>query len=137
MLKIRLSRTGRRKRPYYRMVVAEQTAPRDGAFVEIVGHYDPLANPSVVEVKAERVKHWLSHGAQPTETVHRLLAAKDLLPPLQPKPRSKKAEAKRQAREAAAAGGATAGEKQPPVVASGNNGKAEAEASTDKTEGES
>ena len=71
MLKIRLSRTGRRKRPYYRMVVAEQTAPRDGAFVEIVGHYDPLANPSVVEVKAERVKHWLSHGAQPTETVHR------------------------------------------------------------------
>ncbi|MEE9278332.1 MAG: 30S ribosomal protein S16 [Dehalococcoidia bacterium] len=101
MLKIRLTRTGRRKRPYFRLVVTEHTAPRDGAFVEIVGHYDPVSDPAVVEIKAERVQHWLSHGAQPTETVHRLLAQQGLMAPPKEKPRSKKAEAKRQAREEA------------------------------------
>lgn len=102
MLKLRLARTGRKKRPYYRVVVAEHTAPRDGRFVEIVGQYDPVSEPPVVNVKSDRISYWLEHGARPTETVHRLLAKEGLIGELQPKPRSKRAEAKRQAAEAAA-----------------------------------
>lgn len=102
MLKLRLARTGRKKRPYYRVVVAEHTAPRDGRFVEIVGQYDPVAEPPVVNVKSDRISYWLEHGARPTDTVHRLLAKEGLIGELQPKPRSKKAEAKRQAAAAAA-----------------------------------
>lgn len=99
---MRLTRTGRRKRPYYRVVVTEHTSPRDGGFVEIIGHYDPLAEESVLVVKPERVAHWLSHGAQPTQTVHRLLAKQGLIAPYQAKPRSKRADAKRLALEEAA-----------------------------------
>lgn len=97
MLKMRLSRHGRTKRPNYRIVVAEHTAPRDGLFLENVGTYNPLTNPATVQVKAERVQHWLSHGARPTATVHHLLAKQGLIAPLQAKPLSKKVLAKRQA----------------------------------------
>ena len=98
-LKIRLSRGGAKKRPFYRVVVTEHTAPRDGRFLEIVGQYDPLVNPSAFTVKADRVEHWLSQGAQPTATVHRLLHKEGLIGELQAKPRSKRADAKRKARE--------------------------------------
>ena len=74
MLKVRLTRTGRSKRPSYRVVVAEHSSPRDGRVVERLGYYDPLSDPKVFKVNEERVKHWLSHGAQPSRTVQGLLA---------------------------------------------------------------
>lgn len=74
MLKIRLRRTGARKRPNYRVVVAESTAPRDGQYIEIIGFYDPLTDPATVRIDGDRAKHWLSNGAKPTERVARLLA---------------------------------------------------------------
>ena len=58
-LRIRLRRTGAKKRPSYRVVVADSQAPRDGSFVEIIGHYDPLTDPATVKIDAERAKHWL------------------------------------------------------------------------------
>ncbi|CAA9557323.1 MAG: SSU ribosomal protein S16p [uncultured Thermomicrobiales bacterium] len=73
MLKMRLRRTGAKKRPSYRIVVAEHTAPRDGKFIEILGHYNPLTEPATVKVNEERAQYWLSVGAQPSETVAGLL----------------------------------------------------------------
>ncbi|HVB07533.1 MAG TPA: 30S ribosomal protein S16 [Candidatus Acidoferrales bacterium] len=70
---IRLSRIGKKKQPAYRVVVIEKTRPRDGRFVEIVGTYDPLKNPAVVKLDAERVKYWLGCGAQPSDTVRSFL----------------------------------------------------------------
>lgn len=69
MVAIRLTRRGMKKRPFYRIVVADKAFPRDGRFLEIVGTYDPLAKEKGVILKQERVKHWLSQGAQPTQTV--------------------------------------------------------------------
>ena len=71
-VKIRLKRMGKKKHPVYRIVVADSRAPRDGRFIE-VGTYDPNQEPSVFGVKEESVKKWLSNGAQPTETVGKLL----------------------------------------------------------------
>ena len=73
MLKIRLRRTGARKKPSYRIVVAESTAPRDGKYVEIIGTYDPLTDPATIKLDGDRAKHWLSVGAQPTDSVVSLL----------------------------------------------------------------
>jgi small subunit ribosomal protein S16 len=64
---------GAKKKPYYRVVVAERRQARDGSFVEILGHYNPRTNPPFVEVKMERVRYWLERGAQPSETVHSLI----------------------------------------------------------------
>ena len=69
MLTIRLSRIGKKKKPFYRVVVTESSRPRDGRFVEIVGTYDPLKKPAEVKLKAERIKHWMGCGAQPSDTV--------------------------------------------------------------------
>lgn len=74
MVKIRLSRVGRKKRPNYRVVVADARAPRDGAFIEIIGHYNPLTDPATIVVDEEKVLKWLRQGAQPTERVAVLLA---------------------------------------------------------------
>jgi small subunit ribosomal protein S16 len=79
LLKIRLRRTGAKKQPAYRVVVAESTAPRDGTFLEILGHYNPLTEPTTFVIKDDRVRHWLSHGAQPTERVARLLTARGIM----------------------------------------------------------
>jgi small subunit ribosomal protein S16 len=73
MLSIRLRRTGSTKRPYYRVVVADSRAWRDGRFIEVLGHYDPRRNPSVVKIDTERAKHWLGKGARATDTVRSLL----------------------------------------------------------------
>jgi small subunit ribosomal protein S16 len=73
MLAIRLRRTGTTKRPYYRVVVADSRAWRDGKFVEVIGHYDPRRNPPVVTVDVDRAKHWLKRGASASETVKSLL----------------------------------------------------------------
>ena len=79
-VKIRLRRTGATKRPNYRVVVADSTSPRDGRFIEIVGHYNPLVEPAEVVVKADRIRYWLSVGAKPTDTVERLLKKNGVLP---------------------------------------------------------
>ncbi|MBI2886437.1 MAG: 30S ribosomal protein S16 [Chloroflexi bacterium] len=73
MVKIRLRRVGATKKPQYRIVAADSRSPRDGRFIEILGHYNPLTEPATVVVKGERVEHWLRHGAQPTDVVARLL----------------------------------------------------------------
>lgn len=73
MLKIRLRRMGAKRQPSYRVVVAEATAPRDGRFVEIIGHYNPLTNPSTIVIDVEKADKWIRNGAQPTERVAKLL----------------------------------------------------------------
>jgi small subunit ribosomal protein S16 len=73
VLRIRLSRVGKKKKPAYRLVVADQRAPREGAFLKIIGHYDPLANPVTLVVKEEEAVYWLQKGAQPSDTAAKLL----------------------------------------------------------------
>ncbi|NLI38587.1 MAG: 30S ribosomal protein S16 [Clostridiaceae bacterium] len=73
MVKIRLKRIGAKKKPFYRIVVADSRSPRDGKFIEQIGTYNPLTDPSEIKVDAEKAKKWLSTGAQPTETVKKLL----------------------------------------------------------------
>jgi small subunit ribosomal protein S16 len=73
MVKIRLRRTGAKKQPTYRVVVADSHSPRDGRFIEIIGHYNPRTEPPTVNIQEDRALHWLSVGAQMTETVQRLL----------------------------------------------------------------
>ena len=73
MLKIRLRRVGAKKKPSYRLVVADVRSPRDGAFVDIVGHYNPLTDPETIVIKEEKALHWLKQGAKPTDTTARLL----------------------------------------------------------------
>jgi len=73
-VKIRLKRIGAKKKPIYRMVVADSRSPRDGRFIETVGQYNPLVDPPQITVNEERVQQWLTWGAQPTETVKSLLA---------------------------------------------------------------
>lgn len=73
MVKMRLKRMGQKKAPFYRIVVADSRAPRDGRFIEEVGYYDPKQDPSVIKFNEEAAKKWLATGAQPTETVSKLL----------------------------------------------------------------
>ena len=79
MIKLRLRRMGAKKRPSYRIVAADSRAPRDGRFIEIIGTYDPLTDPATVKINEERAKHWLSNGAQPTDTVRALLRREGLI----------------------------------------------------------
>lgn len=78
-VRIRLRRMGAKKRPFYRIVVADARAPRDGRFIETLGTYNPLTNPAEVKVQADRVRLWLSRGALPSDTVRHLLARQGLL----------------------------------------------------------
>jgi small subunit ribosomal protein S16 len=77
-VKLRLTRVGSKKNPVYRIVAADSRSPRDGKFLESVGRYNPQTDPSTIEINEERVKDWLSKGAQPSETVQRLLKVKGL-----------------------------------------------------------
>ncbi len=79
MVKIRLRRMGAKKQPTYRFVVTDARSPRDGRFIEIVGHYNPRTNPKTVVIDEQKVKHWLSNGAQPSDPVRRLLAQRGLV----------------------------------------------------------
>ena len=80
MVKIRLTRMGDKKSPFYRIVVADERAPRDGRFIDIVGTYNPLTNPAEVNIDAEKAQKWLKNGAQPTDTVKSLLISKEIIP---------------------------------------------------------
>ena len=73
MLKIRLRRMGAKKQPFYRIIVADSRAPRDGAFVEELGYYNPTVEPAELKVDNERAQQWMKNGAQPTDTVRGLL----------------------------------------------------------------
>lgn len=78
MLAIRLTRQGAKKKPFYRVVVAEKRAKRDGRFVEIVGHYNPCREPAQLELKLDRISYWIKCGAQPTDTVKNLIRKSEL-----------------------------------------------------------
>ena len=119
-LKIRLARAGAKKRPYYRIVIAEEHAPRDGRFIERIGHFNPILpseHADRVKIDVERAKHWLSVGAQPTDRVARFLDKEGLMKrkerhnPERMKPRKKTQErlaAAEKAKAEAAAKGAEA-----------------------------
>ena len=79
MVKIRLRRTGAKGKPNYRLVVADSRSPRDGAFIDIIGHFNPLTDPETVVINEEKARHWLSQGAQPTDTAARLLSKAGIL----------------------------------------------------------
>jgi len=74
MLSIRMRRTGSKKRPFYRVVVAEARSPREGSFLEVLGFYNPRTKPAVVEIDKARVEYWVSKGARPSDSVRTLLA---------------------------------------------------------------
>lgn len=110
-LKIRLSRGGSKKRPFYRIVVAEAASPRDGRYVERVGHYNPMVakdDETRLVVNGERISYWLGQGAQATERVQKLLASVELMEPVKMREQPKKAAfgKKRAEREAEAAAAA-------------------------------
>ncbi len=73
MVAIRLARHGAKKRPFYRIVATDSRNPRDGRFIAILGHYNPVSSDKALTIKADRVQHWLDHGAQPSSTVRRLI----------------------------------------------------------------
>ena len=74
MLVIRMRRVGSKKRPFFRLVVTEHTAPRDGAFVEVLGTYNPRTNPETLTLDRERIAHWIAKGARPSDTVRTLIS---------------------------------------------------------------
>ena len=84
MVKIRLRRVGAKKRPSYRLVVADVRAPRDGAFISIIGHYNPLTDPETVVIDEEKALKWLRQGAQPTATAARLLSKAGIIDKFKP-----------------------------------------------------
>ena len=118
-LKLRLARQGAKKRPFYRIVVADSRSPRDGRFIEVLGTFNPLLpkdSDDRVNLKEERVKHWLGVGAQPTDRVHRFLDAAGILPrkarnnPTKALPGKKRQEREEEARQAAEDAAAAAAE---------------------------
>ena len=78
-VKIRLTRMGKKKNPFYRIVVADERTRRDGAPIEEIGYYDPMTNPANVKIDAEKATKWLNNGAQPTDTVRSLLKKAEIL----------------------------------------------------------
>ncbi len=115
MVKIRLRRVGAKKQPSFRLVVADSRAPRDGAFIAVIGHYNPLTNPETLVIDQEKASAWLKQGAQPTDTAARLLAKAGIIEepearkekmkagtPEKPKASKKKAKAAAEAKAEAA-----------------------------------
>ena len=78
-VKIRLTRMGKKKNPFYRIVVADERSRRDGAPIEEIGYYDPMTNPATVKIDAEKATKWINNGAQPTDTVRSLLKKAEIL----------------------------------------------------------
>ncbi len=105
MVKIRLRRVGAKNKPMYRIVVADSRAPRDGAFIEVIGHYNPLTDPESLTVDKDKASKWLGCGARPTETVARLLSKSEVEIPaklklkLSGKPKTAKSKSKKSATE--------------------------------------
>ena len=78
-VKIRLKRMGANKKPFYRIVVADSRAPRDGRFIKEIGYYNPVSEPKQIKINDEKAKKWLGVGAQPTETVKKLLQSQEII----------------------------------------------------------
>ena len=78
-VKIRLKRMGSKRNPFYRVVVADSRSPRDGRFIEILGHYDSTVEPAVIKIDEEKAINWMKNGAQPTDTVKSLLSKKGIM----------------------------------------------------------
>lgn len=95
MLRIRLRRVGKKKQPAYRLVVADSRAPRDGAFIETIGTYNPLTDPATITVNEEKARDWLSKGAIPSDRVVKILASQGIgeMPVYAAKPKAAKADA--------------------------------------------
>jgi small subunit ribosomal protein S16 len=125
MLAMRLARTGAKKKPSYRVVVIEKTRPRDSRSVEIIGHYNPTKNPIELSLNDERVQHWLGVGAQPSQTVKRLIAYKAN----PPAPKEAKPPAAKQAKPVAKA------EAQPVAAAAAAPESSEGTAAPESSEG--
>ena len=79
MVTMRLTRIGSKKRPYFRIVVIDKRRARNGRFLEVLGHYNPMANPAQMDVDSERALYWLSKGARPSETVQSILRKKEVV----------------------------------------------------------
>ncbi len=79
MVRLRLRRMGAKKAPFYRVVAADASSPRDGRFIEVLGHYNPTKDPQIIELKEDRIRYWLGVGAQPSDTVRSLFRQKGLL----------------------------------------------------------
>jgi small subunit ribosomal protein S16 len=79
LVKIRLKRMGAKKRPFYRLVVADSRSPRDGKFIEEIGFYDPLPNPAKVQIDADKVREWMRRGARPSDVARKLLEREGIL----------------------------------------------------------
>ena len=132
-LKIRLARGGAKKRPFYRVVVAEASAPRDGRYVERVGTYNPMVpkdHEQRLTLNGERIRFWMSKGAQPTERVHKMLASAGLMAPpaIRDQPKKSSPGKKRTEREAAATEAAAAAAEAPAEDAPAEDALAEAPA---------
>ncbi len=105
-VKIRLARHGAKKRPYYRVVVADSRMPRDGRYIEEIGAYNPVSNPKMIKINLEKVDEWIAKGAQPSGTAAKLI---EIARGTAPEPKAKEKKSKKQiAREAAAAEAAAA-----------------------------
>ena len=105
-LKIRLSRGGSKKRPFYKVVIADSRSPRDGRFIEKVGHFNPLLpkdNPDRLKLDLEKIKEWIGKGAKPTEKLERFLGEANIIPMPEQKNNPKKAQPKKKAQERLAA----------------------------------
>jgi small subunit ribosomal protein S16 len=128
LVKIRLKRMGAKKRPFYRLVVADARSPRDGKFIEELGTYDPIAQPAKVRIDADRVKEWMRKGAQPTDTARKLLEMESILPrtarPVRPA-----------AVPAASNGGAAVAAAEAPAAAAAEAASAETSATDEPAEG--
>jgi small subunit ribosomal protein S16 len=123
-VKIRLKRMGAKKRPFYRVVVADARSPRDGRFIESLGYYDPLKDPKVFHVDDERIRHWMATGARPSEAVRELLVRQGTLEAL-PHPVRTKTGPKRAAKSAPAASTVPAASVPPPESATEDAAPAE------------
>jgi small subunit ribosomal protein S16 len=117
VLRIRLRRVGKKKQPQYRIVVADSRAPRDGAFIETIGTYNPLTNPATITLDEERARGWLEKGALPSDRAVKILAGKGLVPAPVFAPKPKKAEAPAEKPAAAAPTAAAARAPEPPAEA--------------------
>jgi small subunit ribosomal protein S16 len=108
VLRIRLRRVGKKKQPNYRLVVADSRSPRDGAFIETIGTYNPLTQPATVTIKEDRVKEWISKGAQPSDRAAKILSERGLCDPPKFTPKAKQEKPAPEPAAAAPAAGAPA-----------------------------
>jgi small subunit ribosomal protein S16 len=140
LLKIRLARVGKKKQPTYRVVIADSRAPRDGKYIEIVGSYNPRTEPDTFVIDEEKVKGWLTKGAQPTLRMQKLLAKQGLMaaptfPPPKPKPAPQAAQAATAVAEpeAAAEEASSAEPEEPPAEEPANEESSDAEAPAEES----